>query len=37
MGNTLGFLTPKVMPVFEFLLEGGVNEYYEGEVILKTG
>jgi hypothetical protein len=36
MGNTLGFLTLQVMPVFEFFLEGGVNKYYEGEVIRKT-
>lgn len=37
MGNTLGFLTPKVMQVFEFFLEGGANEYYEREIIRKTG
>jgi predicted nucleotidyltransferase len=37
MKSKLGFITPTVMTVFEFFLEDPMKEYYEREVVRKTG
>jgi predicted nucleotidyltransferase len=37
MGVKLGFITPTMMQVFEFFLENNLNEYYEREIVRKTG